>query len=139
MKPTNVTQNDNMFRHRKRHVFGADLDRQEVVAEAALRRRREHEEHHDRAVHRHQRQVKLRSHHAAGRARRKQRLQNGPTRSRPGQVQSHEQRHRHADQHCRQRQHDVLDADDLVVDAEDVLTYEARRCRVPVHALVSLI
>ena len=55
--------------HRKRHVFGADLDRQEIVAEAALRHRGQHEEHHDGAVHGHEREIQFGRHHAAGRGR----------------------------------------------------------------------
>ncbi len=46
------------------HVLGADLNGQDVVAEAGERRGGQHEEHHDRAVHRHQRQVQLRRHDA---------------------------------------------------------------------------
>ena len=55
--------------HRERHVLGADLDGQEVVAETALRHGGQHEEHHDGAVHGHQRKVQLGRHHAARRGR----------------------------------------------------------------------
>ena len=44
---------------RECHVRRADLNGQEIVAETALRRRGQHEEHHDRAVHRHQSQISL--------------------------------------------------------------------------------
>src|ERR1051325_7099025 len=50
------------------HVVGADLDGEEVVSEAALRRGRQHEEDHHRAVHRDEREVELLRHHAARRA-----------------------------------------------------------------------
>src|SRR4051794_22619257 len=50
------------------HVLRSDLNREEVVSEAALRRGRQHEEDHHRAVHRDEREIELLRHHAAGRA-----------------------------------------------------------------------
>ena len=44
----------------KRHIRRADLNRQKVIAKAALRRRGEHEKHHDRAVHGQQTEIRLR-------------------------------------------------------------------------------
>ena len=64
--------------HGESHVRRADLNRQEVVAEAGLRRRGQHHEDHDGAVHGHERQVLLRRHLAAGDKRQLGR--------RPGQV-----------------------------------------------------
>ncbi len=53
----------------------------------------------------------------------------------PGQdsFMTHQHGHRHPDQHGRERQNDVLDADHLVIQAKDVLTNEARGRRMTVH------
>ena len=113
--------------HREGHVLRADLDGQEVVAEAALGRRGQHEEDHDGAVHGHQRKIQLRRHDAALRRRGPQGGEPAYLGIRVDQVIAHEQRQAHADQHRKQGQEVVLDADDLVVQAEDILPDEALR------------
>ncbi len=71
---------------RKSHVRRADLNRQEVIAEAALWRGGEHEEHHDGAVHGYQREIRLRLDIP----------QQRQCRSGPDQVDAHQQREEHA-------------------------------------------
>src|ERR1039457_6271898 len=78
-------------------------------------------------MHGHQRKVQFRSHDPAWRG-------GGPKLRKPGDpgvrvdhVESHEQRKTHDDQHRKQGQKVVLDADDLVVQAEDILPDEALR------------
>ncbi len=123
-KATKVTQNDIMFSTGKRHVARADLDGQEVIAEAGERRRGQHEEHHDGAVHGHHGEVELRRHRAAGEARREDLLEHGPLLRGPSQAQAHQHRERHADEHREQRSRKILDSDHLVIHAEDVLPDE---------------
>ena len=72
----------------KRHVRRADLDRQKVIPESALRRRGQHEEHHDGAVHRDQREIGFRLDLA----------QNRQISRRPDQMDAHQQRQEHARQ-----------------------------------------
>ena len=45
---------------RKRHIWRANLNRQKIISESPLRRRRQHKKHHDGAMHREQAQVSLR-------------------------------------------------------------------------------
>ena len=106
------------------HVRSADLNRQEVIAEAALRRGGENEEHHDGAVHGHQCQVGFRLDVAEQRQ----------SSARPDQVDAHQQRQKHADEHGGQRQKVILNSDDFVVEAENLLADEPLWCRVGVNA-----
>src|SRR6266481_1261420 len=46
--------------NRESHVRRPDLNGQEIISEATLRRGRQHKEHHDGAVHRHQGEIRLR-------------------------------------------------------------------------------
>ena len=107
-----------MFRIRKRHVFGADLDWQEVIAEAALWRGRKHEEHHDGAVHRHQRQVKTQESSRRQVRQSKQRLQYGPTRPATTNSYASKSDMTMPTSTAAEREHDVLDAYDLVINAK---------------------
>ena len=108
---------------RERHVLRADLDRQEVIAESALRRRGQHEEHHDGAVHGQQAEVGFRLDLAEQRQ----------IRRRPDHVDAHQQRQEHADKHRRERQKVILQPDDFVIQAENVFANEAGRGRVSVN------
>ena len=110
---------------------------EEVVAEAALGRGGQDKEDHDRSVHGDEREIKFAAHHAARGSRGKQSAQDRQLASRPAQVQAHQHRHHHSDQHGGQRQQDVLDADHLVIQTEDVLANEALRRFVPVHHVMS--
>jgi hypothetical protein len=111
------------IQNRERHVGGADLNRQKVVAESALWRRGQHEEHHDGAVHRKQTQICFGLNVADHRQ----------VRVRPDQVNPHEQRQEHAHPHCGQRQEEVLDTDDLMIETKDVFPNEALEGRMRVN------
>ena len=102
---------------RERHVRRANLNRQKVISEPALRRRRQHEEHHDGAVHRQQAEIRLRLDLAHQRQHR----------GRPDQVNAHQQRQEHPDKHRRERQEEILNADDFVIEAENVFPDETLR------------
>ena len=122
MKATNVVQNESMFRTGNA-ISGAPIWMgKKVVAESALRRRGQHEEHHDGAVHGQQAEISFRLDFADQRQHRR----------RPDHVNAHQQRQEHADKHRRQRQKVILDPDDLVIEAEDVFANEAGRGRVRV-------
>ena len=88
-------------------------------------------------MHRHQRKVKLAGHYSARSAGRKQRAHDGPMSSRPAQVHAHQHRHDHADDHSAQRQQNVLDADNLVIEAEDVFANETLWRLVTMHNVVT--
>ena len=102
---------------RKRHIRCADLDGQKIVPESALRRRRQHEEHHNRAVHGQQAQVGFGLDLAYQRQNRR----------RPDHVKAHQQRQKHADKHRHQRQKVVLQPDDFVIQAENIFADKALR------------
>jgi len=91
--------------HGESHVRRANLNGQEVIAEAALGRGGEHEENHDGAVHRYQAEVSLRLDLAQQRQRHRG----------PDHVDAHQQRQEHSDKYCRQSQEIILQADDFVV------------------------
>ena len=58
-------------------------------------------------------------------------------RGRPRQMQAHQERQGHADEHGEQGQEQILNADHLVIDAEDIFPNETgRRLVVPVAAAV---
>ena len=112
---------------RKRHVFSAYLDRQEVIAETREGSRGQHKEDHDGAVHGHQLQVILGREHAARRAGLGQELKSRNGGVRPRQVNSHDPGQHQPDVNRHQRQRVVLLANDFMVEAEDVLPNEPRR------------
>jgi hypothetical protein len=112
---------------RKRHVVRADLQRHEIVPEAADEHVRDEEEHHDGTVHRHDRQIELRQHDAALVAGGQQLREQWPLLIREAELQSNERRERRADDRHQQAGHDVLDADDFVIGAEDVAAKESAR------------
>ena len=96
------------------HVARADLERDQEVREAGERERHD-EEDHQRAVHRHEADVGL--------GRDLLRRDVGPREARADEHRepARDDRHHH-------RGHEVLDADDLVVEREHVLAEEALRC-----------
>jgi len=104
---------------REGHILGADLNRQEVVSEAGLRRGGEHHKDHDGAVHGEQRQILFRQN---GAARHEGKLEVGP-----GQVDTHEEGKRHAHEDAEEREQNVLNSDDLMIFAKDVFPDEPRR------------
>src|SRR5205823_7350067 len=88
------------------------LDRQEIVSEAALRGRGQHEENHESAVQGQQAEVLLI-------------LQQMELRSR--QVDPHQHGKNETDKHRSQRQEVVLNANNFMIEAEDVFADEASR------------
>ncbi len=107
----------------ERHVGRSNLDGKKIVPEAALWGRGQHEEHHNRAVHGHKHEVGFRLNVP----------KNRQARGRPDQVDSHQQRKAHADEHRYQRQEVVLKPDYLVVQTKNVFADEALRGRVRVY------
>src|SRR6185312_6946576 len=110
---------------RECHIARAELNRQDVIPEAGERHGGQEEENHDRAVEREQRKIKFGRHHAAGKARWKQMGEERRRRIRPRQTHAHHHRKRGAQDGGEQAEQYVLNADDLVVRAENVLTDEA--------------
>ena len=102
---------------RKCHVGRANLDGQKVIPKSALWRGGQHKEHHDRAMHGEQAEVGFRLDltHQWNR------------RVRPDHVNAHQQRQEHSYEHCRERQKKVLNANDFVVEAENVFPDEPLR------------
>ena len=113
--------------HRERHVLSANLDRKEIISKTALRRRGQHEEHHDRAMHGHQRQVQFRRHDAARRAGGPKLFEECDLGVRIHHVKSHQHRQRHPQKHREQRQKIVLNADDFVIEAENIAANKTLR------------
>ena len=110
----------------ERHVGRADLQRHDEVAEAADGQRHDAEEHHDGAVHRAELVVELRQHDAARRlVGAEQAADQRNRRARIGQLLPHQHHQREAEEQEQQAGDRVLDADDLVIDREDVLPPEA--------------
>jgi len=112
---------------RKSHIRRADLNGQEVVAEAALWRGGEHEENHDGAMHGHQSEISLRLDVS-------QKRQDCGGRD---QMNAHQQREEHADKHRSQREEVILEADDFMIETEDPLSNEPLGARVRVRFLGS--
>ena len=108
-----------MFSVGKRHVVGADHQRNQEVAERAGQERNDHEEDHHRGVHGEEHGVELgRDLSAFGRE--QQLAEDRHARPRPGQLPAHAQRQQAADDKPDQRGEQELDADDLVIVREDV-------------------
>src|ERR1017187_5248034 len=87
----------------------------------------QHEEHHDGAVHGHQRQVQLGRHHAARRRRGPEVREPGHFGLRVDHVEAHQQRQRHPQQYREQPEKVILNSDHFVIQAENVLSDEALR------------
>ena len=102
---------------RKRHIRRADLNGQKVISESSLRRRGQHEEHHDGAVHGEQAEIGFRLDLAHQRQHR----------GRPDQMNAHQQRQEHPHKHCRERQKEILNADNFVIEAENIFPNESLR------------
>ena len=102
---------------RERHVGRADLNRQKIISEAALGGGCQHEKHHDGAVHRQQAQIRFGLDLA----------DHGQHVRRPYQVDAHQQREKHSDKHGGECQEEILNADDFVVQTEDVFPDETLR------------
>src|SRR5439155_21110132 len=109
----------------ERHVWRSDLNRQNVVSEAALRRRGQHEEHHDGAVHSQQAEISLRLDLAYQRQ----------AHPRPDHVDAHQQREKHSHKHRREREEEILKPNNFVIEAENVLANETLRGRMSVRVL----
>ncbi len=52
------------------------------------------------------------------------------TSRRPHQVNAHQQRKKHPDKHRRERQEEILNADDFVIEAKNIFSNEPLRARV---------
>ena len=111
---------------REGHVFRADLNRKDEISESGKGRRREHEEHHDRAVHRHQRQVVLGRDDAARRfvSNRADDPGRPACRQKSRWYRISQERIIPVVSATRERS-EVLPADHLVIETEDVLAPEA--------------
>ena len=115
---------------RERHVRRADLQRHQVVAEAAHGERHHPQEDHDGAVHRAELVVELGQHDAARRARvAEQAADERDGLARVGELPAHQHHQEEADQQEHHRRDGVLDADDLVVGREEVAPPEGKRTR----------
>jgi hypothetical protein len=102
---------------RERHVGRADLQRHEVVAEAADRKRYHAEENHHGAVHGPELVVELGEHDAVRRVRlAEQAAQDGDWRHRVRELVPQHHHQREAEEQEQQRCDGILDADDLVVE-----------------------
>src|SRR5262249_6916212 len=99
----------------------ADLERQEIVSKARLRRGTQNKENHQRTVEQRQSRKTLRRTAEVGEKRNK--------RARPDQVDSHDKRHGHAQKNAEQRQPKVLEADGLVMGTEQIAREEAATWR----------
>jgi hypothetical protein len=111
---------------RERHVRGPNLERDHEVPESSDGERNHPEEDHDGAVHRPELVVEVREHRPAGHAS----LAEDPAEQRQrgarvGELPAHEHHQRKAEEEEQQAGDGVLDADDLVVDGENVLAQEA--------------
>jgi hypothetical protein len=104
---------------RQRRAGRAELQGQHVVAEAADRRRGQHEEHHDGAVHRDQRQVELGRHRACRRGCRQHALEPPEIVRRIGELPAHDQRQRHPDHQRQHREREIAQTDALVVTSQE--------------------
>ncbi len=120
-KATKVVQNDIILKRGKRHVFRANLDRKEIVAEAGEWRVGEDKKHHERAVHGEKRKIVFGSDNAARRARFCDKLKPGNFRVRPNQVKPHQPGQHHSHKDGCQGERIVLFADHFVIEAEHIL------------------
>jgi hypothetical protein len=115
------------------HVARADHERDHEVAKRPRQERDDHEEDHDRRVHREELVVKLRRHLVPERRIRPQQpAQDRHRLPRPGELPAHRHRQQSADDEEDQAGEEKLDADDLVVGREDVARQEPRRRRMNV-------
>jgi len=103
-----------------RTVRGADLNREKIISETALRRGGKHEEHHDGSVHGEEAQIVLWL----------DLTDEGQDSGGPNQVNAHQKRKEHADKHSDEREKVILQTNDFVIETEDPLAKEALRCRV---------
>src|SRR5271157_4559049 len=98
------------IQYRKRHLSSADLQRQEIVAESGLRRRGEHQENHQGAVKHGQRRVAFWRGAKSGE---KRNLRAGPD-----EVNAHQERQEHPQEHTAQGKPEVAQADHFVACVE---------------------
>ena len=116
---------------RKSHVGRTDLQRGDIVAKGTEEHRNDGQEHHDRAVHRTKGIVEVAAHDPSlGHVFTQDLFQERPHQwdgfAGMSQLEAHRQHQEEAEKQEKQRRHSVLDADDLVVGAEDVLAEETR-------------
>jgi hypothetical protein len=102
-----------------------DLERDQEVGVHAHEQRHDREEHHERAVHRHQLDVVFRQDHAARRHRLRQHPAPRHRLARKAELPAHLHRQDPAHEQEEQAHEQELDADDLVVGGKDVLPDEA--------------
>jgi len=99
------------IQHRKRHFSGADFERQEIIAEAGLRRGGEHQENHQRAVQHGDSGVALRRAPESGEKR--------DLRGWPQEVNAHQQREEHPEKHAAQGKPQIAETDHFVTGVEN--------------------
>ncbi len=89
----------------------------------------EHEEHHQRAMHREQREIIFRRDDAARSAGFRKQFEAGNSRRRPDKVETHQPGKHHAHANGQETKGVVLLSDHFVIEAKDVLAEESlRRC-----------
>ena len=91
---------------------------------------RQDEEDHDGAVHREEGDIELRSHHAARHPDGHECAKDRPLRSRPPELEADQHGEQAPDHGHRHGEDQVLLADHLVIEAENVLAYKALRLMV---------
>ena len=96
-------------------MLRAELTGQHQVAESVHRRERQHEKDHDGAVQREQREIELRSHHAALRRMRPQDAKQTDCLRRIHQVKPHDERQQNTQDHGPQRKPEIQLRDRLVM------------------------
>ncbi len=109
----------------KCHVARSDLERDQIVPEAAHQGNRHEEEDHDRAVHRDERDVELGLHETAFHAHGKNPREEVPLRRWPGELEPDEPGEERPQYTHEAAGEVVLNPDDFVVGAEDVAAQEA--------------
>ena len=134
-----MNQYENMFSFGKRHVARPDHERDQEVAERPGQERDDHEEDHDRRVHREQLVVELRRHLVAERGvGPEQPAQDRHRLPGPGQLPADGHRQQAAEHEEDQAREQELDADDLVIGREDVLGQEVARGRMNMVVAVAV-
>ena len=106
---------------REGHVFRADLDGEKIVAKSREWSGGQNEEDHDGGMHGHQLEIIFRSHDAARSTVRRNRLESRNGGIGPAEVDAHQPGKHHAGDDRDESERVVLQTDDLVVEAEDVL------------------
>jgi hypothetical protein len=114
--------NAKAVQERERHVAGANLQRDEVISERPDQQRDDHEEDHDRPMHGEEHGVELGRDRAAGGGEHPRESRHRPPR--PSELVADGHGHQAPEHQEQQAREQELQADDLVVDREDVLPHE---------------